>query len=176
MVRVVDFVSLWVRILPENLDTSLWNISGSTQVTARAWNNARRGTWGLPQSVKLERCCITFVSGKSQPKIITFPDDLIPFQRAKYMVNITPIRHRHSDHFTPPMSPIPFDFWASRTLKLEEHNFKNNIACSFILNHKLYRTAFAYLPGSPLGDSVVNVNAGNVSSIEATRDDNVSLY
>ena len=33
---------------------SLRNIDGSTQVPARAWNNAWRDTWGLPPPVKLE--------------------------------------------------------------------------------------------------------------------------
>ena len=32
----------------------------STQVSARAWNNARRGTRGLPTPVKLASCHITF--------------------------------------------------------------------------------------------------------------------
>jgi hypothetical protein len=38
---------------------SLWNVGGSTQVSFRAWN-AWKGTWGLPQPVKLESHQITF--------------------------------------------------------------------------------------------------------------------
>jgi hypothetical protein len=34
---------------------SLQNVGGSTQVPVRAWNNARKATWGLPPPVKLER-------------------------------------------------------------------------------------------------------------------------
>jgi hypothetical protein len=30
---------------------SLWNIGGSTPVPVNVWNNARRGTWGLPPPV-----------------------------------------------------------------------------------------------------------------------------
>jgi hypothetical protein len=39
---------------------SLRNVGGSTQVPVRAWNNARKGIWGLPSPVKLERRQITF--------------------------------------------------------------------------------------------------------------------
>jgi hypothetical protein len=39
---------------------SLRNVNGSTQVPVRAWNNARKGTWGLPPPVKLERRNITY--------------------------------------------------------------------------------------------------------------------
>jgi hypothetical protein len=35
--------------------TNLRNVGGSTQVPVHAWNNARKGTWGLPPPVKLER-------------------------------------------------------------------------------------------------------------------------
>jgi hypothetical protein len=31
---------------------SLQNVGGSTQVPVRTWNNARKGTWGLPPPVK----------------------------------------------------------------------------------------------------------------------------
>jgi hypothetical protein len=36
------------------------NVGGSTQVPVRAWNNARKGTWGLPPPVKLERRDMTY--------------------------------------------------------------------------------------------------------------------
>jgi hypothetical protein len=39
---------------------SLRNICGSTQVSVRAWNNARKGTWGLPPPVNLERGHMTY--------------------------------------------------------------------------------------------------------------------
>jgi hypothetical protein len=39
---------------------SLRNVGGSTQVPVRAWNNARKGTWGLPPIVKLERRNMTY--------------------------------------------------------------------------------------------------------------------
>jgi hypothetical protein len=39
---------------------SLRNVGGSTQVTVRAWNNARKGTWGFSPPVKLERRHMTF--------------------------------------------------------------------------------------------------------------------
>jgi hypothetical protein len=39
---------------------SLRNVGGSTQVPVRAWNNARKGTWGLPPPVKLERRDMTY--------------------------------------------------------------------------------------------------------------------
>jgi hypothetical protein len=42
------------------LCSSLRNVGGSTQVPARAWNNARIGTRGLPQPVKLERRRMTY--------------------------------------------------------------------------------------------------------------------
>ena len=58
----------WVRIMLGSLDSFMWgnypatlqNVGGSTQVLARAWNNARRGTWGLPPRWKLESRHITF--------------------------------------------------------------------------------------------------------------------
>jgi hypothetical protein len=34
---------------------SLRNVGGSTQVPVRAWNNARKGAWGLSLPVKQER-------------------------------------------------------------------------------------------------------------------------
>jgi hypothetical protein len=37
------------------------NDGGSTQVPVRAWNNARKGTWGLPSPVKLERRDMTYI-------------------------------------------------------------------------------------------------------------------
>jgi hypothetical protein len=33
----------------------LRKVGGSTQMTARALNNTRRGTWGLPPPIKLEK-------------------------------------------------------------------------------------------------------------------------
>jgi hypothetical protein len=39
---------------------SLRNVGGSTQAPVRAWNNARKGTWGLPQPVKLESRHMTY--------------------------------------------------------------------------------------------------------------------
>jgi hypothetical protein len=61
-------ISLWVQILTGTLDSFMWgsypaslrNVGGSTQVPVRAWNNARRGTWGLPPPVKLERRDMTY--------------------------------------------------------------------------------------------------------------------
>ena len=44
----------------EFYSASLRNIGGSFQVSARAWNKARRGTCGLPPQVKLESCHIIF--------------------------------------------------------------------------------------------------------------------
>jgi hypothetical protein len=38
----------------------LAGICGFTQVPACAWNNARRGTWGLPPPVELERRHMTY--------------------------------------------------------------------------------------------------------------------
>jgi hypothetical protein len=46
----------------ETLESFLWGsypaslriVGGSIQVPVRAWNNARKGTWGLPPPVKLE--------------------------------------------------------------------------------------------------------------------------
>jgi hypothetical protein len=62
--------SLWVRIQTGTLDSFMWgsypaslrNVSGSTQVPIRAWNNARKGTWGLPPPVRLERRDMTYTS------------------------------------------------------------------------------------------------------------------
>jgi hypothetical protein len=39
---------------------SLRNVGGSTRVPVRAWNNAQKGTWGLPPPVKLERRQMTY--------------------------------------------------------------------------------------------------------------------
>jgi Flp pilus assembly protein TadB len=39
---------------------SLRNVAGSTRVPVGAWNNAQRGTWGLPLPVKLERRDMTY--------------------------------------------------------------------------------------------------------------------
>jgi hypothetical protein len=39
---------------------SLRNVGGYIQVPVRAWNNARKGTWGLPPPVKLERRNMTY--------------------------------------------------------------------------------------------------------------------
>jgi hypothetical protein len=39
---------------------SLRNVDGSTQVPTRAWNNARKGTWGLPSPVKQKRRHMTY--------------------------------------------------------------------------------------------------------------------
>jgi hypothetical protein len=54
---------LWVRIPTGTLDSLMWwgylaslrDVGVSTQVPVHAWNNARKGTWGLPPPVKLER-------------------------------------------------------------------------------------------------------------------------
>jgi hypothetical protein len=42
---------------------SLGNVGGSTQVPVRAWNNAQRGTLGLPPPVKLESRNILYCVG-----------------------------------------------------------------------------------------------------------------
>jgi hypothetical protein len=39
----------------------LRNVGGSTQVPVRAWNNAQKGTWGLPPPVKLKRRDMTYI-------------------------------------------------------------------------------------------------------------------
>jgi hypothetical protein len=52
-----------VRIPSGTLDSFMWgsypaslrNVGGSTRVPVHAWNNARKGVWGLPPQVKLER-------------------------------------------------------------------------------------------------------------------------
>jgi hypothetical protein len=72
MVKFLDFKPrnsslLWVRIPKGTLDSSkcgsypasLWNIGGSTQVPICTWNNALKGTWGLPPPVKLEHMTCT---------------------------------------------------------------------------------------------------------------------
>ena len=49
---------------------SLWNLGGSTQMFARAWNNAQRDTLGFPPPVKQEslRIALTvLVRRKNQP-------------------------------------------------------------------------------------------------------------
>jgi hypothetical protein len=51
-----DFDFFHVR----KLSSQLTQRGGSTQVPVRAWNNARRGTWGLPPPVKLERRDMTY--------------------------------------------------------------------------------------------------------------------
>jgi hypothetical protein len=53
---------LLVRIPTGTFDSFTWgsypasllNVGGSTQVPIHAWNNARKGAWGLPSPVKLE--------------------------------------------------------------------------------------------------------------------------
>jgi hypothetical protein len=53
------------------LQLSLRNGGGSTHVPVRAWNNARKSTWGLPPPVKLERRDMTYtvpMSRKTQNK------------------------------------------------------------------------------------------------------------
>jgi hypothetical protein len=40
---------------------SLRNVAGSTRVPVRVWNNVRKGTWGLPPPVKLERLDMTYI-------------------------------------------------------------------------------------------------------------------
>jgi hypothetical protein len=39
---------------------SLRNVGGSTQVPVRAWNNARKGSSGIPPPVQLERHQMTY--------------------------------------------------------------------------------------------------------------------
>jgi hypothetical protein len=59
---------LWVWIPRGILDFFIWgsypaslrNVSGSTWVPISAWNNARKGTWGRPPPVKLERRNMTY--------------------------------------------------------------------------------------------------------------------
>jgi hypothetical protein len=59
---------LWARIPTGTLDSFMWgsypaslrNVGVSTQVPVRAWNNARKGTWGLPPPVKLEHRDMTY--------------------------------------------------------------------------------------------------------------------
>jgi hypothetical protein len=51
-----DFGFFHVRKLP----ASLRNVSGSARVPICAWNNAGKGTWGLPPPVKLERRDMTY--------------------------------------------------------------------------------------------------------------------
>jgi hypothetical protein len=45
---------LWIFSCKEAIQL-VYGTSGSTQVPVCAWNNARKGTWGLPPPVKLER-------------------------------------------------------------------------------------------------------------------------
>ena len=83
--KVVDLDSLashltWgFEMQPGTLDSFMWgsylawfwNISGSTQVQACAWNTAWSGLWGLPPPVKLDSHHISFtvfVWRKTQPK------------------------------------------------------------------------------------------------------------
>ena len=74
---------LWVRIPPETSETvilgsypaTVRNVDCFTEVPARAWNNARRGTRGPPPPVVLEYRHITFrvlVQRKTQTKKIKF--------------------------------------------------------------------------------------------------------
>ena len=66
--RITCPSSVWVWIPSGTLESfmwgsypaSLWNVGGTTQVPACAWNNARRGTWSLPPQEKLESRHITF--------------------------------------------------------------------------------------------------------------------
>jgi hypothetical protein len=50
---------LWILSCEEAIQL-VRNVDGSTQVPVRAWNNARKGTWGLPPPVKLERRDMTY--------------------------------------------------------------------------------------------------------------------
>jgi hypothetical protein len=60
-----DFGFFHVR----KLSLKLMECEGSTQVSVRAWNNAQKGTWGLPPPVKLERRDMTYtVSMWHKPK------------------------------------------------------------------------------------------------------------
>jgi hypothetical protein len=52
---------------------SLRNVGCSTQVHVRSWNNAWKGTWGLPPRVKLERRDMTYTVSmwrKTQNKLL----------------------------------------------------------------------------------------------------------
>ena len=84
MDRVVDLESLaphryrfeshqGLRIFHVSYPARLGNVGGSTQLPARTWNNARRGTCGLHSPVKRE-CrhitCTVLVRRKTQPKTI----------------------------------------------------------------------------------------------------------
>jgi hypothetical protein len=72
VVKVVDFKPHALTAVGSNPDrdfgffmwgsypASLRNVGGSTQVPVRAWNNAWKGTWGLPPPVKLERPQMTY--------------------------------------------------------------------------------------------------------------------
>jgi hypothetical protein len=53
---------IWIldSLMGGSYPASLRNVGGSTQVPVRAWNNARKGTWGLPPPVKLERRDMTY--------------------------------------------------------------------------------------------------------------------
>jgi hypothetical protein len=66
------------RIPTGTMDSFMWgsypasvrNVVASTQVPVPAWNNARKGTWGLPPPVKLEcrRMCRCDVKPKQTNK------------------------------------------------------------------------------------------------------------
>ena len=67
--RTIFYISFMWGIYPN----SSRNVIGSTQVPVRPWNNARRGTWGIPPPVKLECGHITIavlVRRKSKQKKI----------------------------------------------------------------------------------------------------------
>jgi hypothetical protein len=79
VVKVVDFKPLAPQSCTDTLDSFMWgsypaslrNVGGSTQVPVRAWNNARKGTWGPPPPVKLERrdmTCTVSMWRKTQNK------------------------------------------------------------------------------------------------------------
>jgi hypothetical protein len=56
----------------------LRNVGGSTQVPVHAWNNARKGTWGLPPPVKLEHRHMTYtVSVRYKTQSNNFGSDVL---------------------------------------------------------------------------------------------------
>jgi hypothetical protein len=65
-----------VQITMVNSIVILQNVGGFTQVPIHAWNNAWKGTWGLPQAVKLEvqhmtfKCCCDIKPGKKNQIIV----------------------------------------------------------------------------------------------------------
>ena len=97
--------------LSRSIDFHVWTffyfmwIDSSTQVPARAWNNVRRGTWGLPPTVKLESRHITFtvsVRPKTQQKNIIYTQYLLHndfiIDLIKYSLNILLISAIVSKH------------------------------------------------------------------------------